>query len=104
MYFTFNSAFVNYLKHFPDLTESFDFSIIENKTTFEQTLHISLHVSNFDSNLLIAPANLKDFIHWYAHNKEIFDLKERHASIGLDTTNKIFCNNYGWVFFCSLLQ
>ena len=48
----------------------------------------------FDSDLLIAPRNLKDFFQQYNNKKEIFDLNERHDIIHL-TTNKIFFpNNY----------
>ena len=46
MYFTVNTAFVNYLDKFPDLTESLEFPIIRNKTTFEQILPISLKFLN----------------------------------------------------------
>ena len=46
MYFTINTAFVNYLDKFPNLTQSLEFSIVRNKTTFEQTLPISLNVLN----------------------------------------------------------
>ena len=38
IYFTVNTAFVNYLDRYPNLTESLEFSIIRNKTAFEQTL------------------------------------------------------------------
>ena len=38
MYFTVNTAFVNYLDKFPSLTESLEFPIIKDKTTFEQIL------------------------------------------------------------------
>ena len=37
MYFTVNTAFVNYLDKCPNLTESLEFQIIRNKTNFEQT-------------------------------------------------------------------
>ena len=40
MYFTVNTAFINYLDKFPNLTESLQFLIIRNKTTFEHTLPI----------------------------------------------------------------
>ena len=40
-----NTAFVNYLDKFPNLTESLEFPVIKNETTFEQTLPISLNVS-----------------------------------------------------------
>ena len=54
MYFTVNTALVNYLDKFPNLTESLEFLIIKNKTTFEQILPISLNISKFDSTLLNA--------------------------------------------------
>ena len=44
MYFTVNTAFANYLDKFPNLTESLEFPIIKNNTTFEQTLPISLNI------------------------------------------------------------
>ena len=93
MYFTVNSAFVIYLEHFPNLTESLDFPSIKNKTTFKQTLQTSWNVSKFDSNLLTAHIHLKDFMHRYTHNKDIFYLDERHVTIDLETTNKIFSSN-----------
>ena len=65
MYFMVNTAFVNYmyLDQFTNLTESLQIQIIKNKATFEQTLPISLNMSKFNSGLLTAPRNLKDFIH-----------------------------------------
>ena len=80
MYFTVNTAFVNYLNLFPNLTESLEFQVIKNKVTFKQTLPISLNVSKFDKTLLTASTNLKDFLHSYTMHKEIFDLQERHDS------------------------
>ena len=56
-----NNAFVNYLDQFPILTETLEFPIIKNKTTFEHTLPIALNISKFDSNLLTAYSNLKRF-------------------------------------------
>ena len=50
MYFTVNMAFVNYLDLLDHLTDSLDVSILMDKTTFEQTLPISLNVSKFDSD------------------------------------------------------
>ena len=88
MYFTVNS-FVNYLDQFTNLTASLEFLIIKKKTNFKQTLPISLNVSKFDSDLLTAPRNLKDFIHQYNQKKEIFDLNERQDATDL-TTNKKF--------------
>ena len=56
MYFTVNKAFINYSDKFHNLTEPFEYPIIKNKTTFEQTLTISLNVSKFDPTLLTASA------------------------------------------------
>ena len=93
MYFTVNIAFVNYLDQIDNLTESLEFPILKNKTTFEQTLPISLNVSKFDSELLTAPKTLIDFIHLYNHGKEIFDLEERHDNRDTNLPNKNFFSN-----------
>ena len=61
MYFMMNTAFVNYLDQFNNLIETLEILIIKNKTTFEQTLPISLNMSKVDSDLLTAPRNLKDY-------------------------------------------
>ena len=76
-YFTVNTAFANYLDTFPNLTESLVFLTIRDKTTFQQTLPTSLNISKFDSTLLIASTDLKEFINRYTHHKEIFDLQVR---------------------------
>ena len=76
MYFTVNTVFVNYLCQFPNLTESLKFPIIRNKTTFGQILPISLNISKFDPTLLTASNELKEFIHRYTDNNEIFDLQK----------------------------
>ena len=96
IYFTVNTAFVNYLDKFPNLTESLEFLIIRNKTTFEQILPISLNVSKFYPTLLTASSNLKEFIHSYTNNKEIFNLQERHVSteLELNTNKNFFSDNY----------
>ena len=96
MYFTVNTAFVNYLDEFPNLTESLEFLIIKNKTTFEQILPIFLNASKFDPTLLTALSDLKGFINSYTKNKEIFDLQERHESmeVKLNTNNKFFFDIY----------
>ena len=96
MYFTANTAFVIYLDKFPNLTESLGFLIIKNKTTFEQTLPISLNISKFDPTLLTASGVLKDFINNYTNDKEFFDLQERHDGMKakLNTNTNFFFNNY----------
>ena len=85
-----NTAFVNYLDQKGNLTETLKFPILKNKTTFKQTLPLSLNLSNFDSDFLTAPRTLKDFIHQYNHQKEIFDLNERHDTMDENLPNKNF--------------
>ena len=94
MYFTVNTAFVNYLDKFPNLTESLEFPIIRNKTIFEQTLPISLNISKFDPTLLTASSDLKEFINSYTNHKEIFDLQERYDNMELNTNKSFFSKNY----------
>ena len=97
MYFMVNTVFVNYLDQLTNLTDSLELPVLKNKTTFEQTLLISLNTSKVDSELLTAPRNLKDLIHQYKCKKEIFDLNQRHdKSIvsDLTTNNNFFSNNY----------
>ena len=74
MYFTVNTALVNYLGSLDNLPDSLKFPILINRTTFGQTLPISLNPSKFDSELLTAPKTLKAFVHQFCHKKEIFDL------------------------------
>ena len=57
MYVTVNTAFINYLDQFPNLTKPLDFLIIKNKTTFEQILPISLNISKFDPTLVTASSD-----------------------------------------------
>ena len=94
MYFTVHTAFINYLDQFPNFTESLEFPIIKNKTTFKQTLCISLNVSKFDSTLLTASSKVKDFFHQYTNDKEIFNSQERHDSMELTTNKNFFSANY----------
>ena len=74
MYSTVNTAFVNYLDKFPNLTESLEFPEVKERTTFVQTLPISLNISKFDPTFLTPSSNLKEFINSYNNHKEIFDL------------------------------
>ena len=92
-YFTVNRAFVNYLDQIDTLTESLSVPVLKNKTAFKQILPISLNTSKFDSELLMAPKTLKDFIHQYKCKKEIFDLKERHDNTDKKLPNKTFFSN-----------
>ena len=94
MYFTINTAFVNYLNMFPNLTESLEFLVIRNRVTYEHILPITLNISKFDTTLLTAPTNLKDFMYSYAKHKEIFDLQERDENTILNTSKNFFSDNY----------
>ena len=103
MYFTVNTDFVNYLDKISNLTESIEFLIIKNRTTFEQTLPISLTVSKFDQTLLTASNNLKEFINSYTNHKEIFDLQERHDNRELNINKISFLKITSWAFSCLFL-
>ena len=96
MHFTINTALINYLDQFPNLTGPLEFPIIRNKTTFEHILPISLKVSKFDPTLHTAPSDLKECIYRYTNNKEIFDLQERYDSteLELNTNKNFFSDNY----------
>ena len=77
MYFTVNNAFTNYLNEF-NLTEELEVPVFTNKSTLEITLPVFLNENIFDKSLLLAPLTVKEYIAQYKHDKEIFDLKERH--------------------------
>ena len=94
MYFTINTAFVNYLEMFPNLTESLQPLLNKNRTTYEQILPVNLSISGFDKTLLHASTNLKDFLNNYIRRKEIFDLQERHENAILNTIKIFFSNNH----------
>ena len=83
MYFTVNTSFSNCIDQF-NLTEDLKFPILTNKTTLEYTLLMFLNNSKFDESVLTAPQTLKGYIAQYKHDKEIFDLKERHDIYELD--------------------
>ena len=68
MYFTINMAFANYLDMFPNVTESF--LLIRDTTTHKQPLPINLSIPDFDTSILHASTNLKNFVQCYAHSKE----------------------------------
>ena len=94
MYFTVNTAFVNYLDKFTILAESLEFPVVTERTTCEQTLPISLNISKFDPTLLMASCNLKEFINSYTNDKEIFDLQGRHDNTKLNINKNFFSDNY----------
>ena len=79
-------------------TESF--SLIRDKTTHKQPLPINLSIPDFDTSLLHASTNLKNFVQCYAHSKEIFELKERHVSKILYSRKKSFQIIILWISSC----
>ena len=79
---------------FLNVTELLEFPIIRDRSTYEQTLPITLNISKFDTTLLTAPTNLKDFMHSYTKHKEIFDFQERHENMILNTSKNFFSDNY----------
>ena len=94
MYFTINMAFTNYLDILPNLTIP---ALIRDRTTYEQPLPVNVTLPVFDSSLQDAATNLKNFMHSYAKQKEIFDFEQRHVSMveSLNTSDKtFFFNNY----------
>ena len=93
-YFMVNTAFTNYIDEF-NLTKELKFPILTNKTTSEYTLPIFLNNSRFDDSLLTTPQMLKGYIAQYKHEKDIFDLKERHDidELDLETPYKNFFTN-----------
>ena len=96
MYFTVNTVFTNYINQF-NLTMDLKFPILTNKSTSEYTLLIFLNNSRFDASLFTASQTLKEYISQYKHQKEIFDLKERHDinELDLETSNKkLFTDNF----------
>ena len=62
MYFTVNMALGNY---FDNLTDSLDIPILQDWTTHEQILPISLQSFEFDSSLLKVPKTLKDYVYQF---------------------------------------
>ena len=99
-----NTAIVHYLHQIENLTNSLDIPILMDRTTFEQTLPISLDASNIDTDLLTAPRTLKDFVHQYHHRKEFSNLKEMHTNTDSYLPKKnFFFNNFTIDVFCSLL-
>ena len=103
MYFTVNTAFTNLIDQF-NLNKALKFPILTNKATSEYTLPIFLNKSRFDDSLFTTPQILKEYILHYKEQKEIFDLKERHAinELDLETLNKHFLPRIlSWMYLCS---
>ena len=68
--------------------------ILPPQSWMEVMKFINLSTPDFDTSILHASTNLKNFVQCYAHSKEIFDLKERHVSKILNSSKNFFANNY----------
>ena len=96
MYFAVNTAFTNYINEF-NLTEELEMPIFTNKSTSEFSLPVFLNKITFDDILLSAKLTLKEYLTQYKHEKEIFDLKERHdiGELEIEFPKKnFFINNF----------
>ena len=89
-----NTAFTNYIDQF-NLMEELKAPILTNKTTLEFTLPFFLNKNTFDDTLLSTLLTLKEYIGQYKHEREIFDLKERHDidELQIEFPNKNFFTN-----------
>ena len=77
MYFTVNTASMHY---FDSLTNNLETHILQNWTTHEQILPISLQMFDFDSKLLEALKTLKDFVYQYQQKKQILDKSKNNGN------------------------
>ena len=79
MYYTVNTAFMNYFDNLIEKleTEKLDMHISQNWTTKEQVFPISLLTSEFDTNLLKALKTLKDLIRQYKQKGHILNKSNR---------------------------
>ena len=89
MYVMVNAAFVNYLDN---LTKSLKFPILLNRTTYKQTLSISLRYLTLNLIYTKHQWHLKDFNHQFGHQNEIFDLKKRHNNDDLSIKISFWIN------------
>ena len=94
MYFTVNTASINYLDKFPNFTESLEFPVIRNRTTFEQTLTISMNNFKFDSPLLTASSDLEEFINSYTNHIKKFLICKKGMITWNSTVTKFLSENY----------
>ena len=86
------------------MIDSLKFSILFNRTTYEQILPISLKIFDLELELLKAPETLKDFAYQFQHEK--IDLQEWHITKELEKAKKkFFLDNHTIdVFFCLFLM
>ena len=79
------------MHYFDNLTDALDVHILQDWTTHEQVLPISLQIFDFISKLLEAPKTLKDFVYQYKQKKEILD---KHENQNNKISQHSFFNKY----------
>ena len=87
IYYTVNTAFMPYLDTFREELEVPSLEGIQNWTTQEQVLPISLQSTSFDNKLLKAPGTLKGLVQQYRQKSQTLD--EPHEN---KTKHKFFDN------------
>ena len=89
MYYTVNTAFMNYFDSLIENSEidKVDMHISQNWTTKEQVFPISLQTSEFDTDLLKAPKTLKDLVRQYKQKGHMLDKSNK------DNNKHSFFNN-----------
>ena len=89
MYYTVNTAFMNYFDSLIENPEidKVDMHISQNWTSREQFFPISLQTSEFDTNLLKAPQTLKDLVRQYKQKGHMLDKSNK------DNNKHSFFNN-----------
>ena len=70
MYYTVNTSLMHY---FDSLTDNLENHILDNWTTQEQVLPVSLQTFEFDSKLMKTPKTLKDLVYQYKQKGQILN-------------------------------
>ena len=77
MYFTANTAFLNY---FDDLIDTLKAQVLQNITMQEHVLPISLESHDFDKELLATPKTLRELLENYKRKKLNFDKQDKELN------------------------
>ena len=75
MYYTANTAFMNYFDNLIEQseTEKMDMHIFKNWTSEQKVFPIALQTSEFDTKLLQAPKTLKDLVRQHKQKGQLLD-------------------------------
>ena len=93
MNFMVNKAFVNYLDHLENLTDSLDVPIIMDKTNFSRDFTYIFKCLKLWFWLTNSTQGAKRLCSPVSSKKEIFDLQERHTITDSKLPNKNFLFN-----------